>query len=371
MNNITYVFSGNRKNRFYEKDYEAAEFFYGLEIFNNQKYNLKIIEPKTQKFFGKQILKYLDTFFKKVINLPVYMFEYCSIENIKILLKTDKLVLVNESTFCSLAFLLMLLKPFKKIDVYVFSMGLYSKKLRFPKLEKVHYWFISMFTRPTKHIFFLGQGEMQKALNVHPIHKEKFVLFPFFIDTNFWEGVDIDIEDRKNILFVGNDGNRDPVMMINIIKHFKDIQFNVVSNLQEFSEIKLKNLKLFKGSFGSRDLTDTQLKKLYNNSKLVILPLKSSFQPSGQSVTLQAMSCGRAVIISETKGFWDRDSFKDKEHLFFVKNNDLDCWIQKIEELYYNPYSITNVEKKAKDLVVDSFSLKKFEKKLMILMELN
>ena len=57
---------------------------------------------------------------------------FISIQNIKILLKTDKLILVNETTYCSLAPLLLIIKLFKRIDVYVFVMGLYSKKLRFP-----------------------------------------------------------------------------------------------------------------------------------------------------------------------------------------------------------------------------------------------
>ena len=36
MNNITYVFSGGRKERFLKKDFEAIEFFYGLNMFNSK-----------------------------------------------------------------------------------------------------------------------------------------------------------------------------------------------------------------------------------------------------------------------------------------------------------------------------------------------
>ena len=35
MTNITYVYSGNRKNRYYQKKFEAREFFYGLNLFDN------------------------------------------------------------------------------------------------------------------------------------------------------------------------------------------------------------------------------------------------------------------------------------------------------------------------------------------------
>jgi len=370
MNNITYVFSGNRKERFLRKDFEAIEFFYGLNIFNNDKYNLEIIEPKTTKFLGKGILKLIDTFFKKVINLPVYMFEYYSFKNIKILIQTNKLVLINESTFCSLAPLLLLLKIFKKIDVYVFSMGLYSKKLKFPKLKKIHYIFIKLFAFTTNNVFFLGEGEYKKALSIHPNFHNKYVLFPFSIDTYFWKEKKISIKDRNEVLFVGNDGNRDPELLLKIIEHFKNIKFNVVSNLEPFTNSKLKNLNLFKGSFGSKDLKDSQLRDLYNNARLIILPLKNSYQPSGQSVTLQAMSCGRSVVISKTEGFWDTKNFKNKEHLFFVEKNDLSGWISELNKIYNNDEIIEQIEHAGKVLVESSFTLKEFENKLVSYMDL-
>ena len=40
MTNITYVYSGNRKNRYYQNNFEAREFFYGLNLFDNQ--NIKV-----------------------------------------------------------------------------------------------------------------------------------------------------------------------------------------------------------------------------------------------------------------------------------------------------------------------------------------
>ena len=38
-------------------------------------------------------------------------------------------------------------------------MGLYSKKLKFPKLKKIHYIFIKLFAFTTNNVFFLGEGE--------------------------------------------------------------------------------------------------------------------------------------------------------------------------------------------------------------------
>ena len=84
MTNITYVYSGNRKNRYYQKKFEAREFFYGLNLFDNENINLEIIEPINNNFPPKIIFKYLDKIFQKIFNLPVYMNVFISIENIKI-----------------------------------------------------------------------------------------------------------------------------------------------------------------------------------------------------------------------------------------------------------------------------------------------
>ena len=71
------------------------------------------------------------------------------------------------------------------------------------------------------------------------------------------------------------------------------------------SEILNNNVILKNGSWGNSQISDSQIKNLYSQSKLVILPLYNSMQPSGQSVSLQAMSMNVPVLISKTEGFWD------------------------------------------------------------------
>ena len=51
-------------------------------------------------------------------------------------------------------------------------------------------------------------------------------------------------------------------------------------------------------------LTDTELKEIYEKSRITIIPLKQTLQPSGQSVAMQSMLIGTPVIISEIDGLW-------------------------------------------------------------------
>ena len=67
----------------------------------------------------------------KILSLPFYTSLIVSTKNLKILLKTNKLILVNENIGCSVLPLLILIKFKKDIKISLFVMGLYSKKLRF------------------------------------------------------------------------------------------------------------------------------------------------------------------------------------------------------------------------------------------------
>ena len=69
-----------------------------------------------------------------------------------------------------------------------------------------------------------------------------------------------------------------------------------------------------------------ELRDLYRESWITILPLKDSIQPSGQSVALQSLACGTPVVITDTKGFWDRKNFINEKNIFFVKNNNVKEW---------------------------------------------
>lgn len=372
MTNITYVYSGNRKNRYYQKKFEAREFFYGLNLFDNENINLEIIEPINNNFPPKIIFKYLDKIFQKIFNLPVYMNVFISIENIKILLKTDKLILVNETTYCSLAPLLWIIKLFKRIDVYVFVMGLYSKKLRFPMLKRLHFFIIKLFNLSVKKLMFLGEGELKKALKIHKSNKNKFILFPFSIDTEFWN----DLQNHKseindNILFVGNDGNRDPELFLEIVDNLKEINFTAITNIENLLDAERPNLSVINGSFGSSNLSDTELKQYYLSSKLVILPLRESSQPSGQSVALQALSCGTQVIISDTEGFWDRDNFKNNNNIYFVKENNYKSWSNKINQVLSDEKNLKITQKHGQELVFNLYTLENFKHKLLEIIELD
>ena len=175
----------------------------------------------------------------------------------------------------------------------------------------------------------MGVGEYKLAKN-HIKNREKVVFIPFHIDCDFWETSELKIEENNQILFIGNDGNRDFDLLIDIAKIMPEKNFVFVSSNQQILNLKLPNVTVITGNWRDGFLSDLELKKIYQKSRLVILPLKNSTQPSGQSVALQSMSMGIPVLISKNKGFWDGENFVENKNIFFQTTNDPQSWSKKL-----------------------------------------
>jgi glycosyltransferase involved in cell wall biosynthesis len=78
------------------------------------------------------------------------------------------------------------------------------------------------------------------------------------------------------------------------------------------------NVEIIKSDWSTAGVSDSQMRDLIRESRAVVIPLKDTMQPSGQSVCLQAMACARPVIISHNCGFWGEGYLKHKEHCYWV-----------------------------------------------------
>ena len=134
----------------------------------------------------------------------------------------------------------------------------------------------------------------------------------FCIDSAFWKSKEeYKSSTRKKILFIGNDGNREFQKAIEIAKIMQDKEFLFVTSDEEINNLEMENVEVISGNWNKSLLTDTEVRDIYEQSKVTILPLKNTLQLSGQSVTLQFRCPSRVpVIISNTIGFWDSDRFK-------------------------------------------------------------
>jgi len=356
MNKITYIFSGGRINKV-DNDNFSQEFFYGYRYLKDNYPNTTIIEFNN---IGR-ILKKFEYLISKFFSLPLYIFSIINKKNIQSIKETDKLVLVSESAGFAALLPLIFLKRKHNIKTYMFVMGLYSKQIKYRIFKVFHNLLIFLLIKYLDKLFFLGVGEYKLAKN-HIKNREKVVFMPFNIDCDFWENSELKIEKNNQILFIGNDGNRDFDLLIDIAKIMPEKNFVFVSSNQQILNIKLPNVTVINGNWRDGFLRDLELKKIYQKSRLVILPLKNSTQPSGQSVALQSMSMGIPVIISKNKGFWDEENFVENKNIFFQTTNDPQSWSKKINNLFDNTILLKKVSQDASLLVRNNYSINNLNK---------
>ena len=138
----------------------------------------------------------------------------------------------------------------------------------------------------------------------------------FGVDDAFWVPPGIE-SVRHGILSVGNDGRRDYDLMLRVAALMPDEKFHILTR-QEAPRNLSENVHWHSVSGQGKHVSIEELLPLYQKAACVVVPLKESPQPSGQSVAMQAMMCGAPVVITRTRGWWGVDVLQDGKHLRLV-----------------------------------------------------
>lgn len=138
----------------------------------------------------------------------------------------------------------------------------------------------------------------------------------FGVDEKFWVPPE-DITERSGILSVGNDGRRDYDTLLKAAEIMPDHEFTILTRFEAPKGLPC-NVRWRCLNGPENYLPIKELLPLYQSSQCVVLPLKESLQPSGQSVAMQAMMCGAPVVITKTQGWWGSDVIRDGKEVRLV-----------------------------------------------------
>lgn len=354
MKQIIFIFNEGRKTRLKEDPNGPKEFFYTYQEFKKNKQNVDLLESNSK---NKKLVKLFFRLIRKITKLPIYTENFTSLKSIKKILDSETIFATNQNLGFSILPILYFKKIFKKSNFYVFSMGLIENISQ----TKSKFLINTLFDNSTK-LLFISKSEQIEAKKIFPQYKDKFTYIPFSIDTEYWKPISKNIK-KEYILFIGNDMNRDFEFVSKLSEKMQNHKFLLIS--EKISKLDLSNVRVINGNWNKLFLSDDEIKEYYSKSLITILPLKQTFQPSGQSVALQSISMGTPVLITSTKGFWDYENFKDKENILFINENKIEIWEEKINNLLSDSQLYTRIVENGKNLIKQEYNLNSMYTKIL------
>ena len=368
MNKITYIFGHGRRKKIIQGSGFAKEFFYSFQDFVNDGYSVEIIEMDEEIFNPKglrKIYKFIDKVLRKLSNLPFFMTEIVKKNNFNIIRKSDTIFYTNDRLAISCIPISMFTKIATNSKSNVLIMGLFSKPRNNIFIKLFQKSLLILFLKIHDNFIFIGKAEIEEAKILFPKYAKKFKYIPFCIDVKFWNFKlkEPKSSEKKNILFIGNDGNRDYEFLFDLSSKLPQYEFKFITKYN-FKKALPSNVKHISGSWSDSEIEDRGLRNIYHESDVVLLPLKNTIQPSGQSVTLQALSCGTPVMITKIDGFWDKESFMDMENIMFMSRNNVQLWSDKLEFLFKDQALYNKLIVNGQIVVEDNFNINYFYKEL-------
>ena len=206
----------------------------------------------------------------------------------------------------------------------------------------------SLFLQSIERVIVLGEGAALPVIQELNIHSEQVFVLQFGVDDQFWTPHSVEKHDEY-ILSVGTDAARDYPTLLNAI----DDQFvRIISRQRIPDNLLASNVQV------SSEHSFLELRNIYRGARFVVVPLHDVDQPSGQSVALQAMACGRAVIITHTQGLWEPQYMRHKETCYLVNPGDVHNLRETISHLCANPEEVEEVGANARRLIESRYNVR-------------
>ena len=210
------------------------------------------------------------------------------------------------------------------------------------------------------HTLLFGEAESQPMRAFFQLPANSISVNLFGVDANFWRP-DPAVK-RDIVLSIGNDGRRDFKTLVEAAPRI-DAPVHIITKLQ-LPETLPPNVIHHRGSWHGTELSDERVRELYQRARAVVVPLHASNQPSGQSVTLQAMACGAPVVLTETEGLWSREQMRESENVLFVPPSDSVQLAERVQETIGDKRLIARLGKAGRETVEQSGSIELFAERV-------
>jgi glycosyltransferase involved in cell wall biosynthesis len=192
-----------------------------------------------------------------------------------------------------------------------------------------------------------GEAELRPMCEYFHLPEDAISVNLFGVDANFWRPDPAVARDI--VLSIGNDGRRDYQTLVEAAAQIP-APVHIITKLP-LPGVMPPNVVHHLGSWHGTELSDERVREWYQRARAVVVPLQASTQPSGQSVTLQAMACGAPVVLTETQGLWSREQMVEGRNVLFVRPGDSVQLAARVRELIGNDQAIDRLGRAGRETV--------------------
>jgi Glycosyl transferases group 1 len=210
------------------------------------------------------------------------------------------------------------------------------------------------------HVVLYGAGELP-GLQALPALDERLHVVPFGVDASFWSPGDGAPGDE--VVAIGNDGHRDWSSLL-AAAPLIPARVRVFTRHEPPDDLP-ENVSWSPADWHGQLLSDEQVRDLYRGARVVLVPVRDVPQPSGQSVTLQAMACARPVVLSRTRGLWAPETLHDGTDVVFVPPSDSATLARAVGELLADPGRAASIGAAARASVVREADVATYAERLL------
>jgi glycosyltransferase involved in cell wall biosynthesis len=304
---VVYYDKGGRNSRYslFLNGKAPSDFFYGSTGLYQHGYTVTNLSCTTTYNFLLKPFWLLDKLSSRLFGITLR--PAIALQDLHILWRSDIIISFVDSFSLSIAILSLfrLFKNQKVIGVFHRLSDLDSSAASPIRLLLRN--LLKLLLNSLDLVFFMGEPDKVAATKLYKLHPAKTHTLNFGVDTSFWHPVSsksYGTSDLPYFFSIGQDPNRDFKTLIDA-KSPIPIKIHTSHNLKSFT--LPEHILVTSGSYHSSSLSDVEVRSLYQSAVAVVVPLYDVVQPSGCSVTLQAMACGIPVILTKTRGLWAPD----------------------------------------------------------------
>ncbi|MEM6496518.1 MAG: glycosyltransferase family 4 protein [Pseudomonadota bacterium] len=342
---LLYLFKNGRRVRLAEHSDSPSEFFYGAPELQQSGVEVKFLEETDfglgrRANVGWEALSRLTQLLFGVHAYSAYRFHRGKNEYEF----GDAIVSVNNAYGVALSCLRYL--SLCRAHVVFIAMGLLP-----PRVTLLKKWFYNLILSRSL-IATISRSEQEQLSRLLPACQVHYI--PFGVDKTFWCPGEPPKVTEHYILSVGNDPHRDYACLMDAWQSELPM-LRIITRL-DVSVGTHENVEVVSGDWRSQLLTDQELREIVRGSLFVVLPIRETMQPSGQSACLQAMACGKAVVLSDTSGIWDRTIMKDGENCLLVQPGNPQALRNAVQRLIDEPELARSIGQQARVTVENHFN---------------